>query len=424
LTEQLTQPRRGHRRGRRTSSSRPDPGGSPPQGSTPHVALTLSPALVSTEPLAFDALGLDPDLLAGVQDRGFEHTTPVQTAVLPIVREGRDLIACAETGTGKTAAFVLPILERLLRQSRDAQANGGAPSPGGTRVLVLTPTRELAAQIDDDVQGFAYRANIASVAVYGGAPMGPQQRALEAGVPIVVATPGRLMDHMRSGTALFDGLEVLVLDEADRMLDMGFWPDVRRIVAALPSERQTLLFSATMQDEVVRLAGAILREPAFVQVGQRNAAAATITHEVENVPTGEKASWLVRFLRHEPGPILVFVRTKHGADRLTTRLSGAGIRVAALHANRSQRERMAAVEGLKSGRHRVLVATDIAARGLDIDGITHVINYDAPHSSDAYVHRVGRTGRARATGTALTLVSPGEERALRAITSRIELATC
>jgi ATP-dependent RNA helicase RhlE len=179
-----------------------------------------------------------------------------------------------------------------------------------------------------------------------------------------------------------------------------------------------------MQDEVVRLASAILRDPAFVQVGQRNAAATTITHEVENVPTGEKANWLVRFLRHEPGPILLFVRTKHGADRLTTRLSGAGIRVAALHANRTQRERMAAVEGLKSGRHRVLVATDIAARGLDIDGITHVINYDAPHSSDAYVHRVGRTGRARATGTALTLVSPGEERALRAITSRIELATC
>jgi ATP-dependent RNA helicase RhlE len=252
--------------------------------------------------------------------------------------------------------------------------------------------------------------------------MGPQLRALEAGVPIVVATPGRLMDHMRGGAADFTGLRVLVLDEADRMMDMGFWPDVRRIVSAMPTERQTLLFSATMPDEVVHLASAILREPLFVQVGQRNAAATTITHEVENVPTGEKTNWLVRFLRREPGPILIFVRTKHGADRLASRLSSAGLRVAALHADRSQRERLAAVEGLKSGRHRVLVATDIAARGLDIDGITHVINYDTPHSSDAYVHRVGRTGRARATGTALTLVSPGEERALRAITARLELA--
>jgi ATP-dependent RNA helicase RhlE len=422
LTEQTEQPSRGRRRTRRTSSSRPGANGAPPKSSTPNATLAFSPATVSTDPIAFDALGLDPDLLAGVQDRGFEHTTPVQTAVLPIVREGRDLIACAETGTGKTAAFVLPILERLIQRAKDARANGGAPPPSVLRVLVLTPTRELAVQIDDDVQGFAYRANIGSAAIYGGVPMGPQLRALEAGVPIVVATPGRLMDHMRSGAALFDSLEVLVLDEADRMLDMGFWPDVRRIVSAMPTERQTLLFSATMPDEVVHLASAILREPLFVQVGQRNAAATTITHEVENVPTGEKTNWLVRFLRREPGPILIFVRTKHGADRLASRLSSAGLRVAALHADRSQRERLAAVEGLKSGRHRVLVATDIAARGLDIDGITHVINYDTPHSSDAYVHRVGRTGRARATGTALTLVSPGEERALRAITARLELA--
>jgi ATP-dependent RNA helicase RhlE len=358
--------------------------------------------------------------------RALEYTTPtpIQLQAIPPVLEGKDVMGLAQTGTGKTAAFVLPILDRLIRRAKDGRADADAAAPPRTRVLVLTPTRELAVQIDDDVQGFAYRANIGSAAVYGGVPMGPQQRALEAGVPVVVATPGRLMDHMRSGTAVFDGLEVLVLDEADRMLDMGFWPDVKRIVAALPRERQTLLFSATMADEVVRLASAILRDPAFVQVGQRNAAAATITHEIENVPAGEKASWLARFLRHEPGPILVFVRTKHGADRLASRLAVAGIHVAALHADRSQRERMAAVEGLRSGRHRVLVATDIAARGLDIDGITHVINYDTPHSPDAYVHRVGRTGRARATGTALTLVSPGEERALRAITARIELASC
>ena len=292
---------------------------------------------------------------------------------------------------------------------------------GQTRVLVLSPTRELAAQIADEVQGFAYHANIDSVAVYGGVPMNPQSRALESGVAIVVATPGRLLDHMRSGSVNFGALDVLVIDEADRMLDMGFWPDIRRIVSALPASRQTLLFSATMHDEVVRFASAIMRDPAFVQVGQRNAAARTITHAVENVPVGEKADWLAKFLRAEPGPILVFVRTKRGAERLATRLAGRGIRVAALHADRTQRDRTSAVEGFRSGRFSVLVATDIAARGLDIDGITHVVNYDVPPTSDAYVHRAGRTGRALLTGTALTLVSPGEERALRAISDRIDL---
>lgn len=367
------------------------------------------------EPLAFDSLGLDPALLLATADRGFSQTTPVQTAVLPLIREGRDLVACAETGTGKTAAFVLPILDRLLRQSPSNNA-------GATKVLVLTPTRELAAQVEDDVQGFGYHAGISSMAVYGGVPMDPQVRALAAGVPVVVATPGRLLDHMRSGDATFDRLDVLVLDEADRMLDMGFWPDIRRIVDALPRERQTLLFSATMPDEVMRFASTIMRDPAFVQVGRRNAAARTIRHAIEHVPSGQKTDWLVRFLREETGPILVFVRTRRGADRLARALAGRRIRTAALHADRSQRERMAAVEGFRSGAYRVLVATDIAARGLDIDGITHVINYDVPQSPDAYVHRVGRTGRALSTGTALTLVSPGDERALQAVAERIPLA--
>ena len=371
--------------------------------------------------LVFDALDLHPDLLRGVHDRGFTRTTPVQTAVLPLVREGRDLVACAETGTGKTAAFLLPVLDALRRRGvggawADAGRPGDAPR---TRLLVLTPTRELAVQIDDDAQGFAYHAGIASVAVHGGVPMEPQSRALEAGVPVVIATPGRLLDHLRSGTVSFGGLNVLVLDEADRMLDMGFWPDVRRIVDALPASRQTLLFSATMPDEVMRFARAIMRDPAFVQVGRRNAAARTISHAVETVPATEKTDWLVRFLRGEGGPILVFVRTKRGAEGLARRLAGRGIRAAALHADRTQRDRTAAVEGFRSGRYRVLVATDIAARGLDIEGITHVVNYDVPRSADAYVHRAGRTGRALATGTALTLVSPGEERALRAITERV-----
>ncbi len=366
-------------------------------------------------PLAFEDLGLDPSLLMGVRDRGFTKTTAIQTAVLPIVHSGRDLIATAETGTGKTAAFVLPILDRLLRQ-RDPESGA---LPAGTRVLVLAPTRELAVQVDDDVQGFAYHAGISSIAVYGGAPMEPQSHALAAGVTIVVATPGRLLDHMRSATPSFDGLEVLVLDEADRMLDMGFWPDVARIVEALPVHRQTLLFSATIPEEVRRFSAAIMRDPVYVQVGQHNAAARTITHAVEMVRHGEKTEWLVRFLRGDVGPVLVFVRTKRGADRLATQLAGRRIRVAALHADRSQKERMSAVEGFRAGRYQALVATDIAARGLDIDGITHVVNYDVPHTADEYVHRVGRTGRALATGTAVTLVSPGDERALQAISKRV-----
>jgi ATP-dependent RNA helicase RhlE len=370
-----------------------------------------------TEPLAFETLGFHADLISGIRDRGFAHTTPIQSAVLPLVRGGGDIVACAETGTGKTAAFVLPLVDRLLAAVTAAHAAGVPPDVARTRVLVLTPTRELAVQIDDDVQGFGYHAGVSSMAVYGGAPMEPQSRALAAGIPFVVATPGRLMDHMRSGTK-FDGLETLVLDEADRMLDMGFWPDVRRIVDTLPAKRQTLLFSATMPNEILGFARAIMTDPALIQVGRRNAAARTISHAVEHIPTGEKTDWLAKFLRGAAGaagPILVFVRTKRGADKLSSALASRGIRTAALHADRTQKDRLSAVEGFKSGRIRVLVATDIAARGLDIDGITHVVNYDVPHSAEAYVHRVGRTGRALATGHALTLVSPGEERTLKAV---------
>jgi ATP-dependent RNA helicase RhlE len=374
-----------------------------------------APETPQPEPLAFETLGFAPVLLEGIRDRGFTHTTPIQTVVLPLVRGTGDLIACAETGTGKTAAFVLPLLDRML-------SSPGAGATGRTRILILTPTRELASQIDDDIQGFAYHAGISSMAVYGGVPMEPQSRALTAGVPLVVATPGRLMDHMRSGTAAFSDLEVLVLDEADRMLDMGFWPDVRRIVEDLPAHRQTLLFSATMPEEIMSFARQIMREPQFVQVGRRGGPARTITHAVENVPSGEKTEWLAKFLRGQQGPVLVFVRTKRGCERLAQQLAGKSIRAAALHADRSQKERQSAVEGFRSGRIRVLVATDIAARGLDIDGITHVVNYDVPHTPETYVHRVGRTGRALATGTAVTLVSPGEERQLRAIRDRVAIS--
>jgi ATP-dependent RNA helicase RhlE len=363
-------------------------------------------------PVGFDSLDLEQTLIESIRQRGFATTTPIQSAVVPIIMSGDDLIGCADTGTGKTAAFLLPILNRLLK------TRAAAPEERGyTRVLILSPTRELAVQIEDDVQGFAYHTDLTSIAVYGGVPMDPQERALKSGVDIVVATPGRLMDHMRNGAVSFDKLDTLVLDEADRMMDMGFWPDVRRIVATLPdtAARQTLLFSATMPDEVMKLADEVLCDAKYVQIGTDGGPAKSITHTVENVAAAHKTEWLARFLRRTDGPVLVFVRTKSGAERLSRKLAAFGLKAAALHADRTQQQRTQAVEGFRSGRFRVLVATDVAARGLDIDGITHVVNYEVPSNRETYVHRVGRTGRADATGTALTLVAPEELRALQAL---------
>ena len=363
-------------------------------------------------PVAFDSLGLEPSLLEGVAVRGFEKTTPIQSAVIPIALGGHDVIGCADTGTGKTVAFVLPILHRILTARAERPDDKGF-----TRVLILAPTRELCVQIEDDVQGFTYHTDLTSVAVYGGVEMGPQERALKAGVDIVVATPGRLMDHQRSNAVDFTRVDVFVLDEADRMMDMGFWPDVRRIAQTLPppEKRQTLLFSATMPDDVMRMLDEVVRQPKYVQIGSAGGPARSITHEVENVPAAEKTEWLAKFLRRTPGPILVFMRTKSGAERLARKLQSFGIRAAALHADRTQQQRTAAVEGFRGGQYHVLVATDVAARGLDIDGITHVVNFEVPSSRETYVHRVGRTGRAAATGTALTLVAPEELRALEAL---------
>jgi ATP-dependent RNA helicase RhlE len=378
-----------------------------PRPSTPREQAEYDP-----RPVAFETLGLEPSLIEGVRIRGFSATTPIQSAVIPIVMDGNDLIGCADTGTGKTAAFLLPILNRILK------ARAAAPEERGfTRVLILAPTRELCVQLEDDVQGFTYHTELTSIAVYGGVPMDQQERALKSGVDIVVATPGRLMDHMRSSTVSFDKLDTLVLDEADRMMDMGFWPDVRRIVTALPDSaaRQTLLFSATMPEDVMKLADEVVRHAKYVQIGSAGGPAKSITHTVENVPAGQKAEWLARFLRRTDGPVLVFVRTKSGAERLARRLASAGLKAAALHADRTQAQRTQAVEGFRSGRYRILVATDVAARGLDIDGITHVVNYEVPSNRETYVHRVGRTGRADATGTALTLVAPEEVRALQAL---------
>jgi ATP-dependent RNA helicase RhlE len=370
--------------------------------------LPYEPLPFDASPIPFDQLSLDPRLLNGVRDLGWVETRSIQSGVIPIALSGADVIACAETGTGKTAAFLVPILQRFLREA--------TPEPPRTRTLILAPTRELAVQIEDQVQGLTYHTTVSSVAVYGGVPMDTQERALRAGVDIVVATPGRLMDHMRHDSVDLRGLEVLVLDEADRMLDMGFWPDVRRIMAALPPRRQTLLFSATMPVEVLKLTEEFLREPKLVQVGRRGGPAQTISHAVQTVPASEKTQWLAHWLREEAtGPVLVFCRTKIGADRLATRLNTLGVRAAALHADRTQQQRTSAVEGFRTGTYPVLVATDVAARGLDIDGIAHVVNFEVPDTPEAYVHRVGRTGRAESTGSALTLVAPEELRALRAL---------
>jgi ATP-dependent RNA helicase RhlE len=372
------------------------------------AVLAYEAAVFDPAPIDFDQLSLDPKLLNGIRDLGWKDTRPVQSGVIPLAVAGDDVIACAETGTGKTAAFLVPILQRFLHEP--------APVPPKTRALVLAPTRELAVQIEDQVQGLTYHTTVSSVAVYGGVEMHQQEFALKNGVDIVVATPGRLMDHMRHDSIDFSSLEVFVLDEADRMLDMGFWPDVQRIMAALPPVRQTLLFSATLPAEVLKLTQDFLRNPKYVQVGRRGGPATTISHAMHEVASGEKTQWLAKWLRNEAtGPVLVFCRTKIGAEKLANRLSGMGIRAVSLHADRTQQQRMAAVEGFRTGTYPVLVATDVAARGLDIEGIAHVVNFEVPDTPEAYVHRVGRTGRAESTGSALTLVAPEEVRALRAL---------
>jgi ATP-dependent RNA helicase RhlE len=379
----------------------------------------LEPTPCDTTPVPFASLGLDTRLLEGIRDLGFVDTRPIQTAVIPLALGHHDLIACAETGSGKTAAFVVPTLQWLLTTPRPDV--DGAAAATRSRVLVLAPTRELAVQIEDEIHGLAYHTGVTSAAVYGGVEMGMQERALKAGVDIIVATPGRLMDHMRQQNADLSGVQLLVLDEADRMMDMGFWPDVRRIIAALPAARQTVLFSATMPNEVVRDALEITRDATYVQVGQRSAPAKSITHRVESVPAHDKVTWLIDHLKRPEGPVLIFTRTKIGADRLARRLASAGVRCTALHADRSQDQRRIAVEGFKGGKYKVLVATDIAARGLDIDAIHTVINYEVPDSPDTYVHRVGRTGRSGAVGQAITLVSAEERRALAVLANAVGL---
>jgi ATP-dependent RNA helicase RhlE len=358
--------------------------------------------------LTFDRFQLEAPLRRAVQDAGYVTPTPIQAGAIPIALTGADLIGTAQTGTGKTAAFVLPILQHLL-------STPAAAGKRGMRVLVLCPTRELAEQIHDNVRGLARHTGIRSATVYGGVGMGMQERALRDGTEIIVACPGRLLDHIAQRNTDFREVTHLVLDEADRMFDMGFLPQLKRIVALLPRERQTLLFSATMPREVEELAQQVLRKPERVNVGVQKPAT-TIAHALYPVPQILKTQMLIGLLRHTNAyAMLVFTRTKHRADRLAKVLDKAGFPSAALHGDRSQGQRQRALDGFKRGDVQVLVATDIASRGLDIESVSHVINFDVPATPEDYIHRIGRTGRAERTGDAFTLITSEDHDAVRAI---------
>jgi len=353
----------------------------------------------------FTHLGLHPDLLKGLKDLGFTRPTAIQADAIPLAMAGNDLLACAMTGSGKTAAFLLPILHRLMDKTR-----------GTTRALVLTPTRELAAQIAEDLNDLAVHTPLTAASVFGGVGMGPQEHAFRSGVDVIVGTPGRLLDHFRFSYAKLGGLQYLVLDEADRMLDMGFLPDIRRILRHLPPRRQTLFFSATMPPPIVQLSREMLKTPSTINLERRSAPAVGITHAVYPVPQHLKASLLLKLLKgEEVHDALVFTRTKHRANKLAKYLGEQGIKVDRIHGNRSQAQRTEALRGFKSGKYRVLVATDIAARGIDVTALGHVVNFDVPVVPEDYIHRVGRTARAELTGSAFTLVSPEEEGSLRDI---------
>ena len=356
--------------------------------------------------MPFKSLSLDPLLVRAVRDLGYTEPTPVQAGAIPPALAGRDVLATAQTGTGKTAAFLLPLLHRLL------------PLPRGTvRAVIVSPTRELAEQIEEVARGLTRHAPIRSALVVGGKSMVNQEKALRAGADVVVATPGRLLDHMHQAPARFAAATALVLDEADRMLDMGFLPDVKRIVSRLPARNQTMLFSATMPPVIAELAGTLLRNPATVRIGRREATAVGITQAAYPVPQHLKTALLRHLLRHTDMPtVLVFTRTKHGAKKLARLVAADGFSVAELHSNRSPAQRTKAMAGFRKGELRVMVATNIAARGLDVEHVTHVISTDVPDVPEDYVHRIGRTGRAGAEGDAFIFVSPEEEGSL----SRIE----
>jgi ATP-dependent RNA helicase RhlE len=350
----------------------------------------------------FESLGLAPELVRAVTEEGYAQPTPVQAQAIPVILAGRDVLAAAQTGTGKTAGFTLPLLQRLARHGH----HGGRHA---VRALVLTPTRELAAQVEESVRTYGRHMKLRSALVYGGVGMAPQVEALRHGVDVLVATPGRLLDHLGEKTVNLSHVEILVLDEADRMLDMGFIRDIRKVLAALPAERQNLLFSATFSDDIRALAQGLLRDPTIVEVARRNAESDLVTQRIYAVEQSRKRILLAHLVRtgdwHQ---VLVFTRTKHGANRLAEQLCKDGIEATAIHGNKSQGARTRALAGFKDGSVRVLVATDLAARGLDIEELPHVINYELPNVPEDYVHRIGRTGRAGCTGEAISLVAPEE----------------
>ncbi len=358
--------------------------------------------------MPFTTAGLSDPLVRGILATGFTAPTEIQSQVIPAALGGRDIIGCAQTGTGKTAAFALPILNRIGHER--------GHKTRAIRSLVLTPTRELAAQVEKAMLDYGRFLDLRTLAIYGGINIKGQLSALRQGVDIVVATPGRLMDHMQRGSVDLRHVEVLVLDEADRMLDMGFIKDVRKIIAALPKRRQTLLFSATMSPEIQTLAGDALKSPLTIQIGRPRNPVETVTQHVHLVQKELKTDLLLHMLQNNPMySVLVFTRTKHGADKINRKLTRAGLVSVSLHSGRSQNQRQSAMDGFKKGRYQVMVATDIAARGIDIEGISHVINFDVPAFAEDYIHRIGRTGRAAAKGDAITFVSPDERKHLHQI---------
>ena len=357
--------------------------------------------------MPFSALGLNSNLTKAIREAGYTEPTPIQTKSIPVVLSGRDMIGIAQTGTGKTAAFVLPILQRLTEQTSTKKT---------PRVLIVAPTRELVAQIEENARKYGRHLRIRMATVFGGVGENPQIAALRAGTEMIIATPGRLIDLMQQGHADLRNIETVVLDEADRMLDMGFLPAMRQIMRALPKQRQTLLFSATFSPEIEQLSGDFLNNPHTVQIGRRANPAESVEQTIYEVPKSRKVSLLLHLLRDGAmDSVLVFSRTKHGADKIARKLEAAGVTVGTLHSNRSQNQRIAALKAFKSGTVRVLVATDIAARGIDVEGISHVINFDFPPQPEDYVHRIGRTGRAYAIGDAISFVSPDDQSALRSL---------
>ena len=356
--------------------------------------------------MSFQDLGLNPEILRAITEQGYTDPTPIQAKAIPIVLAGHDVMGGAQTGTGKTASFTLPLLQRLARHA----SSSPSPAKHPVRALILAPTRELAMQVFESVKVYSRYVPLRASCIYGGTDIKPQIAELREGREIIVATPGRLLDHVEQKTVNFNQVEMLVLDEADRMLDMGFIPDIKRILALLPRERQSLLFSATFSDEIKKLADTMLRAPQLVEVAKRNMVSETVTHRLLQVEADGKREMLAGLLLSRPDEaVLVFVATKFGASRLAHFLTRQGISADAIHGDKSQSQRTEALCAFKEGRVRVLVATDVAARGLDIDDLPHVINFDLPHTAEDYVHRIGRTGRAGKSGSATSLVAPEEK---------------